>query len=168
VFDYLNFKFGLLVCYDVEFSEMVRLLGLRAVEVVLAPVVVSKAASSELLDCLIPGHAIENRVHIAYVNYCGGGNFNGNSKVFDSGGLKLVDLGEDDEGIFTCKVVKNKLLANHLRDRRSELYKSWKIRFIDCCVYFCFVFIACFEVSSFTIDIRHKTGLEAHYVCECR
>lgn len=125
-FDYCGFKIGLLICYDVEFSEMVRLLALRGVEIVLAPVAVAKTASSglhQLTDYLIPGHAVENRVHIVYVNFCGDC-FWGNSKVFDSSGSKLINLGEEDEGIFTAVILKNKKCANHLTDRRPELYRK--------------------------------------------
>ena len=123
MFDYLDFKMGILICYDVEFSEMVRHLGLRGVEVVLAPVAVAKMASSELTDYLIPGHAVGNRACIAYVNHCGG-RFNGNSKVFSSDGSKLIDLGENDMSMATCEVVRNKRCANHLLDRRRELYRK--------------------------------------------
>ena len=125
-FNYCGFKIGLLICYDVEFSEMIRLLAIRKVEIVMAPVAVAKTAFSglsSLTDILIPGHAYENRVHIVYVNFCGGV-FWGNSKVFDSSGNKLLDLGEEEEGLFTAIIVKNSICSNHLRDRRPDLYRK--------------------------------------------
>ncbi len=125
-FSYCGFKIGLLICYDVEFSEMVRILGMKGVELVLAPVAVANntafSDTRQLTDYLIPGHAVENRVHIAYVNFCGRPFF-GNSKVFDSTGAKVLDLGEDDEGVFSVVLERNKKNSNHLRDRRPELYK---------------------------------------------
>lgn len=116
IFDYGGFKIGLLICYDVEFSEMVRLLAVQDVEVVMAPVAVAKDAFSglsSLTDLLVPSHAYENRVHIVYVNFSGGV-FWGNSKIFDSAGKKLLDLGEKDEGVYAVVIKKNSVCSNHV------------------------------------------------------
>ncbi len=99
---------------------MVRILGMKGVEIVLAPV----AVANQLTDYLIPGHAVENRVHIAYVNFCGRPFF-GNSKVFNSTGAKVLDLGEDDEGVFSVVLERNKKIQIISEITDQNCIKDW-------------------------------------------
>ena len=69
-FDYLGVKFGLLICYDVEFPEHVRELARRGVDVVLVPTAnMMPYVNSNLI--MVPSRAVENGITIVYANYCG-------------------------------------------------------------------------------------------------
>jgi len=69
-FDHAGHRFGLLVCYDVEFPEHVRALARRAVDVVLVPTA-NMEPYRHVARILVPARAAENDVTVAYCNYCG-------------------------------------------------------------------------------------------------
>lgn len=70
VFDYLGTRFGLLICYDVEFAEHVRALARAGAQVILVPTANMKPYIN-VNQVLVPARAMENAVTIAYANYCG-------------------------------------------------------------------------------------------------
>jgi predicted amidohydrolase len=70
VFTWRGWRLGLLICYDVEFPETVRLLALQGVDAVLVPTA-NMAAFDEVQNLLVPARACENRVFVAYANACG-------------------------------------------------------------------------------------------------
>ena len=95
-FDYLGRRFGLLICYDVEFAEHVRALAGLGAEVVLVP-------TANMMPCvnvsqiLVPARAAENAVTIVYSNYCGtDGNldYTGQSGIFGPDGYALAAKGQ--------------------------------------------------------------------------
>ncbi len=69
-FDYRGTRFGLLICYDVEFPEHMRVLTRAGAEVILVP-------TANMMPFLnvnviqVPCRAMENAVTIAYANLCG-------------------------------------------------------------------------------------------------
>ncbi len=69
-FDFAGHRFGLLVCYDVEFPEHVRALARRAVDVVLVPTA-NMEPYRHVSRILVPARAAENDLLVAYCNYCG-------------------------------------------------------------------------------------------------
>ena len=69
-FEWRGWRLGLLICYDVEFPETVRLLALQGVDAVLVPTA-NMAAFDEVQNLLVPARACENRVFVAYANACG-------------------------------------------------------------------------------------------------
>lgn len=79
-FDYKGTRFGLLICYDVEFPEHVRHLVRLGAEVILVPTA-NMMPFVSVNQILIPARAMENAVTIVYANYCG-----------TSGGLEYVGL----------------------------------------------------------------------------
>lgn len=69
-FEYIGVKFGVLICYDVEFTEHVRELANRGVQVILGPTAnMAPYVTSNLI--MIPSRAVENGLTIVYANYCG-------------------------------------------------------------------------------------------------
>ncbi|MGJ9372808.1 carbon-nitrogen hydrolase family protein [Nesterenkonia sp. CF4.4] len=122
---------GLLVCYDVEFPEMVRAAAVRGAQLVLVPTALAGDETS-VPGILLPARAVENRITLAYANHCGaegGLVFDGRSVVVGPAGrilgelgaepgLLVVDLPEPTEGSGAGG-------ADYLQDRRAELHRSW-------------------------------------------
>ena len=124
VFEFCGIKIGLLICFDVEFCEAVRMLALRGAEVILVPA----AATIEydipfIANSLVASRALENGIHVAYVNHCGG-QFSGASSCYGPLGNMLVSAGTE-EGLFLAQIdtqVKNSY--SYMPLRRPELYKD--------------------------------------------
>ena len=70
MFEYLGWRLGLLICYDVEFPEAVRLLALQGADAVLVPTA-NMVEFDEVAQLLVPARACENRLYVAYANACG-------------------------------------------------------------------------------------------------
>lgn len=72
IFDYKGMRFGLLICFDVEFPERVRDLALRGAEAVLVPTALPKSDGGRFIaTSLIPVRAFENQVFVVYANHAG-------------------------------------------------------------------------------------------------
>jgi len=69
-FDYKGVRFGLLICYDVEFPEHVRALAARGAQVILVPTA-NMMPYVNVNQVLVPARACENALTIVYANYCG-------------------------------------------------------------------------------------------------
>jgi len=83
VFTWRGWRLGLLICYDVEFPEAARLLGLQGADLVLVPTA-NMRAFDNVPQLLVPARACENRLWLAYANACG------QDAMFDYGGLSTV------------------------------------------------------------------------------
>lgn len=92
-FDYRGWRLGVLVCYDVEFPETVRLLALQGADAVLVPTA-NMAGFEEVPHLLVPARACENRLFVAYANACG------NEGPVTYGGLSTV---AEPDGQALCK-----------------------------------------------------------------
>lgn len=127
VFAWRGWRLGLLICYDVEFPETVRLLALQGVDAVLVPTA-NMAAFDEVPNLLVPARACENRVFVAYANACGqesDTHYGGLSTVAGATGAVLARAGRGEE--LLCVTLDPSTLAaarrhNYLEDRRSGLY----------------------------------------------
>ena len=65
-------RFGVLICYDVEFPENVRRLALNGVDAVLVPTALPASDHAAFIaSSMIPVRAFENQLFVAYVNQCG-------------------------------------------------------------------------------------------------
>jgi 5-aminopentanamidase len=78
-------KFGMLICYDVEFPENVRRLALGGVNMVLVPTALPAGPSGTFIaNHMIQVRAFENQIFIAYINHAGADErftFAGNSRI---------------------------------------------------------------------------------------
>lgn len=70
VVEWRGWRLGLLICYDVEFPETVRLLALQGADAVLVPTA-NMLGFDEVPRILVPARACENRLFLAYANACG-------------------------------------------------------------------------------------------------
>lgn len=127
VFDWRAWRLGLLICYDVEFPEAVRLLALQGADAVLVPTA-NMSGFEEVLGLLVPARACENRMYLAYVNACGteaGLHYGGMSTVAGPGGHILTAFGTGEE--MRCITLDRQALVHassgsQLGARRPDLY----------------------------------------------
>jgi len=106
-FEWRNTKWGVGVCYDVEFPEFARAQALAGADVLLVPTAVPVVeegvdglgeawhySSSLIARLQVPARALENGVVIAYANHCGPG-FTGGSCIATPFGRLAARLGAD-------------------------------------------------------------------------
>jgi 5-aminopentanamidase len=125
-FEWRGWRLGLLICYDVEFPETVRLLALQGADAVLVPTA-NMVPFDEVQRVLLPARALENRRFLAYANACGREgalHYNGLSQVNAPDGTLLARAG-DCEGLLRVTLSPAALRASEpahqLVDRRSDL-----------------------------------------------
>jgi predicted amidohydrolase len=70
VFDHLGTRFGLLICYDIEFPEHARALNRAGASVILTPTA-NMMPYINVSTIQVPGRALENALTIVYANYTG-------------------------------------------------------------------------------------------------
>ena len=131
LFDVGGMKGALLICYDVEFPEMVRSVVLAGAELVIVPTALPRSASSRVVsETMIPTRAMENHVFIAYAGLCGeerGLAYQGGSTIAAPDGEALARAG-GREAMLTAALDPASYRAldldPYLEDRRPELYAT--------------------------------------------
>lgn len=123
-----DWSFGLAICYDVEFPEVVRAYALAGVDAVLVPTA-NMLPYTGVATRIVPARAEENEIYVAYANRVGSeGAFDycGLSCVVGPDGIDLARATDSEEMIFAD--LSKETLANvrktisHLEDRRPDLY----------------------------------------------
>ncbi len=95
IFELDGRRFGLLICYDIEFPEHARDLARRGAQAILVPTA-NPAGFEHVQRLLVPARACENGVFVAYANYCGddsGLGFGGGSVIAGPDGVVLAAAG---------------------------------------------------------------------------
>lgn len=69
-FNFEGTRFGLLICYDVEFPEHTRALARAGAEVLLVPTA-NMMPFVNVNEVLVPARALESGLTVVYANYCG-------------------------------------------------------------------------------------------------
>jgi predicted amidohydrolase len=123
IVNYEGVNIAMMICYDVEFPEIVRKATLKGANLVAVPTAVE--AVKELV--LIRARALENHIFVAYVNRCGkecDTSFYGKSSIVSPSGEPLVSTGNNE-----CLMLANINIDlcspkkfSYLKDRRPELY----------------------------------------------
>lgn len=132
VIAYRGLRIGLMVCYDVEFPELVRVAAQAGAELIVVPTALPVGAE-EVSRILVPARALENRVTIAYANHTGteaGLEFSGDSVVAGPTG-ELIAGGTEPQLVFaevSSAPPPGPEGPWYLRDRRAELYQLWAQR----------------------------------------
>jgi predicted amidohydrolase len=99
VFELDGHRIGVLICYDVEFPELVRA-GARAGATVFAVPTALVTRWPVVADKMIPTRALENGVYIAYTNYAGREDpfdYLGSSCIVGPDGEDLARAGHGEE-----------------------------------------------------------------------
>ncbi len=103
LFEFEGHTVGLLICYEIEFPEHVRSLAGRGATLVVVPTA-NGIEYANVPEVLVPARAWENRLSIAYANYCGEDNglvFSGNSIIVGRDGAPLVTAGHSEALLIT-------------------------------------------------------------------
>lgn len=123
-----GFRVGILICYDVEFPEAVRLHALAGCDLVLVPTALMEPYDV-VAEIVVPARAFENQVFVAYANRAGREGdlvYCGRSCVVAPDGADLARAGRGEETIVADldpeRLRRSRMLNTHLRDRRPELY----------------------------------------------
>ncbi len=98
VFDHGGVRFGLLICYDVEFPEHVRALARAGARVILVPTA-NPLPFVNVNQLIVPARAAENAVTIVYCNLCGTEGdltYAGLSAIFGPDGYILAAKGQSE------------------------------------------------------------------------
>jgi len=117
-----------MICYDLRFPELCRVLALSGAKVLFIPAEWPRQRT-EQLRTLLSARAIENQMFAALCNGCGeayGTEFGGKSAIVDPLGNVLAEAGEGEEIIFSSiDLEAQKRIRKELPvflDRRPELY----------------------------------------------
>lgn len=127
VFPWRGWRLGLLICYDVEFPETMRLLALQGADAALVPTA-NMLAFDEVPHLLVPARACENQMYVAYANACGeepGLAYGGLSTVALPRGAVLARAGRGETllyGKLQRAVRDTSRVASQLPHRRTDLY----------------------------------------------
>lgn len=118
---------GLLICYDLRFPELSRILTVKGAEVLVAPSAwVQGDMKEEHWQTMIKARAIENGSYVVAPDQVGN-IFCGRSMAVDPFGLVLVDMGQR-EGIETFQIDRSRVQQVRkslplLRNRRTDIYE---------------------------------------------
>jgi predicted amidohydrolase len=127
VFIWRGWRLGLLICYDVEFPETMRLLALQGADAALVPTA-NMRAFDEVPQLLVPARACENQMFVAYANACGeepGLVYGGLSSLVSPRGHVLARAGRDAGllyGQLRRPVRDESGTVSQLQHRRADLY----------------------------------------------
>ncbi|MFI1095719.1 carbon-nitrogen hydrolase family protein [Streptomyces sp. NPDC020917] len=123
-------RIGLLICYDVEFPEAVRVHALAGTELLVVPTALMRPYEF-VPQVLVPARAYENGMHVAYANRCGPeGEFDfaglsclagpdGAVRARAGAGPELLVAEADPEVLRAARAE-----TPYLADRRPELYRG--------------------------------------------
>lgn len=125
---YHGMRFGLCICYDIYFPEVLHGCSLRRADV---NICVSAAAtqSSRYFDTVLPARALENVTYLAFVNNVGPAGqlvMAGTSRAMDPLGNEIARCPGDSEGVarFTADTEElNRMrgIRRHLQDFRRDV-----------------------------------------------
>ncbi|CEH29067.1 carbon-nitrogen hydrolase family protein [Aneurinibacillus migulanus] len=123
-------KFGILVCFDLEFPEAARALAMQGMHVLLVP-------SANMSPYEYPhriftvARALENHIFVAYCNRIGVHKsfvYRGQSILVDPSGKILLECADNKRDIQTVQIQLENIrdsreMYDYLEERRPELYR---------------------------------------------
>ncbi len=124
---YHGVKFGMCICYDIFFPEILHGCSLNGASVNICAAA-SAVQSKPFLDTVLPARALEDVTYMAYVNNAGEMNgclMHGCSRGLDPFGRTIAECGAE-EGIAVMRVDTDALaeareIRRHLEDYRSDV-----------------------------------------------
>jgi predicted amidohydrolase len=126
-------RLGLIICYDVFFPEITRLLRLKGAQLIVC-ISASPAVRREFFETLTVARAIENTAYLVYVNLVGvedGLQFWGGSRIVAPNGKIISQAKHDEEDLVTeridyAELERTETFVPTLRDLRPELFDFLK------------------------------------------
>lgn len=126
LFDFMGFKVGLNICYDIRFPEFARYLARQGANVLIVPTA-WPFPRVEHWNLLTKARAIENQCYVIGVNRVGtdgGFTFCGNSRVVDPHGVLVASASEDQEELLWADLDQSRIdfirkrqpIFDHLRN----------------------------------------------------
>ncbi len=131
IIDYKGLKFGMIICFDVEFPEAVRAAALQGAQLLLVPTALGRGYES-VSTILVPARALESQLYVAYANHIGvedGFALGGGSVIADPFGQILAMGGQEEQLLFARvepqALEKARAEIPYLTERRTDLYRGW-------------------------------------------
>jgi nitrilase len=117
---------GIIICFDLSFSEPARVLALNGAELILSPSAVPPDFDA-YAQRRVTARALDNQLFVLYCNFAGP-DFPGHSLVVDSRG-EVIERAGEEETLLICSLDRQKLRAWREKERiftmrHPELYKS--------------------------------------------
>lgn len=125
VFDTPIGKIGMHICYDLQFPESARVMGLGGADIIILSTNFPRGRA-EKLNCMVRTRAIENKVHVASSDRVGnerGFDFDGGSTIVNAKGDVLATASGDKEEIIYADVS----LAEARQKRHVFIPGEWEI-----------------------------------------
>lgn len=134
VFDTEFGKVGIMICYDMGFPEVARILALKGAELIVCPSAWCEE-DHDVWNYNTQCRALENTVFLAAVNRHGREDdlyMGGHTRICNPRGAVIAELAEEAEGILYADLDFDQLktfrtASPYLRDRRPELYDEVKL-----------------------------------------
>jgi len=124
-----GWRIGVLICYDVEFPETVRMLAAQGADLVVVPTA-NMLPFDIVPSTVVSTRAYENQLYLAYANYCGReGNvtYGGLSRVVSPNGEPVATAGRSEALVFAdldrTVLDTSRETNTYLLDRRPNLYR---------------------------------------------
>ena len=117
-------RVGVVICYDVEFPELVRRHALAGVDALLVPTALMSPYEI-VATTIVPARAFENGMFVAYANRCGREgalSYCGLSTVAAPDGSVLARAGGGEALLTVDLDPALRGIGTHLADRRPDLY----------------------------------------------
>jgi deaminated glutathione amidase len=121
-------KVGLMICYDIRFPEMSRILTVNGADLLVAPSAwVQGIMKEEHWKTMVMARAIENGSYMIAPDQVGN-IYSGRSMVADPFGTVVLDMG-DKQGIDIVKIDKTRIMEVRkalplLKNRRLDIYRK--------------------------------------------
>jgi predicted amidohydrolase len=126
-------KIGMIICYDVYFPELTRILKLKGAQLIVC-ISASPSTRRGFFEALTVARAIENTVFLAFTNLVGiedGLQFWGGSRIVAPSGNVITQAKYDKEDLILAKInyadmKRIEAFVPTLRDLRPELFDEMK------------------------------------------
>lgn len=133
VFDTALGKIGLIICYDIFFPELIRLMRLKGAKLIIC-ISASPSTRRTFFETLTIARAMENTAFLAYVNLVGiedGLQFWGGSRIVGPNGKVFAQAKYDEEDFVICNIdyadIRSvEAFVPTLKDLRPELFSELK------------------------------------------
>jgi deaminated glutathione amidase len=122
-------KLGLLICYDMRFPEISRILTVNGADILVSPSAwVAGFMKREHWEIMVRARAIENGVYVLAPNQVGN-IYCGHSMAIDPFGATIIDM-ENREGIEFIDIDSSKIDTTRrtlplLMNRRTDVYRNY-------------------------------------------